>query len=138
MCDTNTINECLLPIILFGIYLLVFIFFSENETQPEKRIEVRVIEQEPQQMPRTLNYQCKEKENKKLKNFLIIRRILTHLRSLNRYQIYRLCMILGISIKDSEDYFPLDELRFTIKEVLRDNPKQAISALAIVLSGNHC
>ncbi len=138
MCDTNSINECLLPIILFGFYLLVFRFLSEKETPISEKNQVRVVTQEHRQMPRTLNYKCKGKENKKLNNFLIIKKILTHLRSLNRYQIYRLCVILGIAIKDSEEYFPLDDLLFNIKEVLRDNPKQAISALAIVLSGNHC
>ena len=146
MSLTATINDWLFPICLYFLYWTFFMFFFYRPI-PQTKIGnkpkmIKQIDSNPSLNPKS---KVKERINNQLKNLLLVKKILIYIASLDRYKIYRLCIIFGLKIKTEQEYLSLDLLRFQLKQIFRKYPTRFISALAhreadlfeIVLSGNN-
>ncbi len=129
MCVVST-NDCLLAGLLYLIYLAIGLFFWHKPTV--KQASDRGIE---------INLLRSRKTLKVAKNDLIDRleflKFSNYLSRLDRYRIYRLCVILQLDIKCQEEYKPLEIIRAEIKEKFRSCPKKVIALMALILTGNN-
>jgi len=125
----SILNDWLLPPFLFFLEVGISIFFCY---QPQQKKVFQINSSLGKK------YKAKRKENRRLRDRIIILKFSNYLQRFDRYKTYQLCMILGVNYKFRKQYKSLEIVKAEIKQVFYRCPREVLAAMAIVNSGNHC
>jgi len=122
-------KDWLLSVVLYIVYLsIAFYLWCEPKTKSRvTEININLLKN------RKNLKQANDRLRKKLDIFKFTRRM----ERFDRYNIYRLSMLLGLEFKSKDRYLPLEVVKRQIKDRFQLHPTEVIAAISIILSGNH-
>jgi len=139
-----SINDTLLPIVLFFIYfaILLYFFYEFKNTEPTNlqdyipEIEERIVitptvkvDPESDLIDRFLGENIAKNPEELKRKFLNLK-FNDSLEHFSMYDLYCIAQELGLSFKlDEKKYKPIEELKTEIKEIFERSPSSALAAL---------
>ncbi len=122
-------RDWLLSVFLYVVYCSIAFYLSYQPKSITKTTEIRI---------NLLRERKKIKQTRTdLKRNLDIFKFMRRIEEFDRYNIYRLSILLGLKFKSSDRYLPLEIVKKEIKDRFQLCPAEVMAAISIILSGNH-
>ncbi|MGF1485617.1 MAG: hypothetical protein ACFBSE_00705 [Prochloraceae cyanobacterium] len=122
-------KDWLLSVVLYIVYCSIafYLWHEPRRVNKSREININLLKN------RKNLKQANDRLRKKLDIFKLTRRI----ERFDRYNIYRLSMLLGLEFKSKDRYLPLEVVKRQIKDRFQLYPTEVIAAISIILSGSH-